>query len=334
MSASASARIAPSVHRVQFYEDDAFLVGAVAAFLADGLRGDGAAVMIVTPPHGAAFLADLAARGIDLDEAKRSGRLRVMDAEETLASFLVDGRPDRSRFAAVAELEETVRFSEMFNGILGHDLRNPLAAILTAAQMMVMRDETESQRKPLSRILSSGQRMAVMIEQLLDFTRIRSGKGIPIRATRTDLLPILQHVMDELDDANPEWTLSLECEGSDLEGEWDADRLSQVFSNLIANGIQHGIAAGGIRVHVDARAPETVRVEIRNRGAIPPEVFRTLFQPMARSVASTKNRAVGLGLGLFITQEIARAHGGRVEARSDAGDTTFAVILPRAAATR
>jgi signal transduction histidine kinase len=221
----------------------------------------------------------------------------------------------------------TLRLNEMLTGMLGHDLRNPLAAIITSTRLAQMRTEDERVGKPLSRIISSSARMGRMIDQLLDFTRVRLGAGMTLRRDRVALTPLVRQVMDELDDAHPAWTLRLEEHG-DTHGTWDGDRLAQVFSNLVANGLQHGSAEGGLTVTIDGAAADRVRVEVRNRGAIPDDLLPAIFEPLAgrsRRLAGSR----GLGLGLFITNEIVRAHGGGIVVTSRDGDTSFAVTLPR-----
>jgi signal transduction histidine kinase len=236
-----------------------------------------------------------------------------------------------ARFDALAELQQTVRFNEVFTGVLGHDLRNPLGAIVTAAQLAMMRNPSDKLNKPLSRILSSSARMTRMIEQLLDFTNVRLGGGMPLNCQPVDLVPVVRQVVDELDDAHPEWQLSLDCTG-DAHGSWDADRLAQVFSNLVANALQHGEVSGGVRVRLDGSRPDKLRAEIENLGAIPPDMREILFEPLAGG-RSRRPGSRGLGLGLFITREIVRGHGGSIEV--DCGDgerTTFVITLPRATA--
>ena len=235
-----------------------------------------------------------------------------------------------ARFAAVGELEDAIRFNDMFIAILGHDLRNPLAAIVTAAQLGIVRGPTEAMRKPLSLIVASGLRMARMIEQLLDLTRVRAGGGIPVTAADVDLVPVARAVIDEIDGANPGRTIELAQLG-DTVGRWDGDRLAQVFSNLIANAVQHGDAAGGVRVQIDGSRPDAVRAEVHNAGAIGPERLPGLFEPLG----GERRRAAGargLGLGLHITRAIVQAHGGTIDVRSDvASGTTFTIVLPRTA---
>lgn len=240
-----------------------------------------------------------------------------------------------ARFRSMADLQGTVRFHEMFTGILGHDLRNPLAAIITSARLAMSRDTSDKLRKPLSRILSSGDRMTRMIDQLLDFTRVRLGSGIPVAPVEVDLATLIRQVMDELDEANPACPLRLSCAGDSL-GQWDPDRLSQVFSNLVANAVHHGVAEHGVDVTLDGDAGDLVRIEIKNHGAIPPRRMQTLFEPMTGSARTSASH--GLGLGLFITRELVRAHGGSIQVRSerrtdgaaeDGGWTVFTIVLPR-----
>ncbi len=233
-----------------------------------------------------------------------------------------------ARFQAVAELQQTVHFNETFTAILGHDLRNPLAAIVTSARLAMDRDSSEKLHKPLARILSSGNRMSRMIDQLLDFTRVRLGGGIAVDPVDVDLAAVVRQVMDELDEANPEWSLRLACHG-DTSGRWDPDRLSQVFSNLVANAVRHGRPEHGVGVTVDGRGERAIRVTVHNMGAIPAERLPRLFEPLAGGGRASDN-GQGLGLGLFITRELVCAHGGSIEVCSDEeAGTTFTVTLPR-----
>jgi signal transduction histidine kinase len=233
-----------------------------------------------------------------------------------------------SRAAVAAELQATVRFNEMFTGILAHDLRNPLGAIITTARLVLNRNDSERNARPLARIVNSGERMTRMIDQLLDFTRIRLQGDMPVVPEPADLRVIVRQVMDELDAANSGWTLRLDASG-DTQGVWDGDRLSQVFSNLVANAIQHGDQRHGVGVTIDGRARDAVVVNVHNGGTIPAQMLPTVFEPLAGGERSL-TKSSGLGLGLYITRELVKAHGGRIEVRSDdAGGTTFTVFLPR-----
>ena len=214
---------------------------------------------------------------------------------------------------ARAEAERTVRYNEMFAGILGHDLRNPLAAITAGGHYLLRMDAGEKVSKTASRVLSSADRMARMIDQLLDFTRIRVGDGLPLRPASLDLDELCRRVKDEIEAAHADRSVDVVCEGSTV-GEWDADRLLQVFSNLISNAIHYGRAGERVRVAVDARDPDVIAVEVHNGGVVPTEVLPALFAPFRGT--NKHQRSKGLGLGLFITQQIRararRRHRGRV----------------------
>jgi two-component system, sensor histidine kinase and response regulator len=151
---------------------------------------------------------------------------------------------------------------------------------------------------------------------------------LPLAPRELDLVPLLRQVLEELDDANPEWSLRLSHHGNTV-GTWDADRLSQVFSNLVANAIQHGEAKAGVEVTVDGTGDGHVRIEVRNAGTIPPELIPNLFEPMV-GAARRQQRSRGLGLGLYITRKVVQAHGGDVwVSSSEEQGTTFTATLPR-----
>jgi PAS domain S-box-containing protein len=231
------------------------------------------------------------------------------------------------------DLSETVRVNELFVGVLAHDLRAPLAAIMTAAQLMRAReaDVPEGRNaKALARVMTSGERMSRMIEQLLDFTRLRVGGRIAIEPRRADLMSLARQVVDELDGSYPDCSVDVSHAG-DTTGFWDADRLGQVLSNLVANAFQHGVPAAGIRVFVDGRVADRVTIQVHNMGTIPEALAAHVFDPLTGG-QRRRDRSRGLGLGLFITKNIAEAHGGDVTVSSnDAQGTTFTLTLPRIA---
>lgn len=229
---------------------------------------------------------------------------------------------------------DTIRLNELFIGVLAHDLRSPLAAILTATDLVRTRLPAADERnlRAIDRVVASGQRMSRMIEQLLDYTRLRVGQGMIIEAKLADLRTLLAQGVDELQQARPGAAVTLEQTG-DLHGCWDVDRLGQVFSNLIGNAIQHGPPGGPVHVVSDGSHGEAIEVRVHNQGAIPPQLLPRVFEPLTGG-ARGKDRS-GLGLGLFITREIVAAHGGRISVTSTEHDgTTFTVTLPRTAEAR
>lgn len=233
-----------------------------------------------------------------------------------------------ARFSCHAELARNAQYSRLFAGILGSDVRNQLAPILMGAQLAADRADSDGLLRPLASVLRSGERMVRMIDQLLDLTQLRAGSGLAINAARSDLLPVLRQVVDELDDTNPELLLSLTQSGDDTEGDWDSDRMCQVFFNLVANAVEHGHTEAGVQVHVDGNDRHALHVEVRNRGAIPASLVPKLFEPLT----GPDRQSEGLGLGLHIAREIVKAHGGEIDVEStEAGETVFRVTLPRQA---
>jgi signal transduction histidine kinase len=235
-----------------------------------------------------------------------------------------------NRFAIVAKLEDTVRQNERLAGVLAHDLRNPLSAILSTAQLVVKQRQGADARadRALDRIVSSGHRMSLLIDQLLDFTRARSGGGIDVDPREADLAEIVRQAIDELEAAHPGWVIRHDVRGS-TRGSWDVDRLLQVVSNLVANAGQHGAAGAPISVAVDATEADYVSIAVHNDGVIDARVLPTIFEPFGAKLAGHP-ASRGLGLGAFIVRELVRAHGGTVRVETDdARGTTFRVEIPR-----
>jgi signal transduction histidine kinase len=218
---------------------------------------------------------------------------------------------------------------EKLLGIVGHDLRNPLQAIATSGQLLLrLETPTPSQQKKVTRILTSVRRMDHLIRDLLDFARVRGGGTLPIQRRRASLEDACRAVIEELQAAYPERTLLFETSG-DVEGEWDVDRLAQLLGNLLVNALVHGAAEVPVRARVNGEGTDVV-LEVHNHGQpIPAEVLPRIFEPFTR--ASTGGEALkGVGLGLFIVQEIVAAHQGHISVSSTAeAGTVFRVTLPR-----
>lgn len=228
------------------------------------------------------------------------------------------------------ELHRAAEFRERFLGIVSHDLRNPLNAILLAANGLMRSDCVARQHlKAVRRITASTERMVRMIGELLDFTRGRLGGGIPITPRPANLRHLCQHVLEELEAVHLDRELRLTGTG-DFQGTWDPDRLAQLLDNLGKNALDYSPEGTpvGFSLHDEG---DTLRVEVHNEGPpIPPRLLAGIFEPFRRAVNGEAHPTSGLGLGLFIVQEIARAHGGTVEVRSLEGEgTTFTVRLPR-----
>jgi phosphoserine phosphatase RsbU/P len=225
---------------------------------------------------------------------------------------------------------ERERFRQLFIGMLGHDLRNPLSAVSTGAQALLLGQALpERSSLAVQRIRASAARMGRMVNQLLDFARSRDiGTGIPLTRVPADLHTVCRDVIEELRQSQPGRSVVEEYIG-DSTGMWDVDRMAQVFSNLIGNALAYGDAGRPIEVRVE-REQDVVSAEVTSFGPpIPSEVLPTLFDPFRRAREGRTGRTEGLGLGLYITRQIILAHGGDLEASSTAeAGTTFSIRLP------
>jgi signal transduction histidine kinase len=213
-------------------------------------------------------------------------------------------------------------------GVLGHDLRNPLSAVRGLAGLVLLGDDVPALVKShVEQIDRAAKRMVEMIGTLLDFTESRFRGGLPISPTPADLCEIATPAIEELRAANRERIIELDVRG-DVRGEWDPARLAQVVSNLVANALTHG--AAGEPVQVSIAGGSDVILSVRNRGtAIAPELVPAIFEPFRRGGGADRHGR-GLGLGLYIVDQIVRAHGGTIAVESTAErGTAFDVRLPR-----
>jgi PAS domain S-box-containing protein len=250
------------------------------------------------------------------DEAGRATRMvgSMMDLTE--------------RRRAVEQLAQEAQFRERFIGILGHDLRNPLNAILLSARGLRRRGPlTPAQQEYVLRIESSATRMGKMIADILDLTRARLSGGIPLEVAPMRLGAVCRQVVEELSAAWPGRCISY-VEDAGGEGLWDAERLAQVLSNLVGNALEHGEEEAPVLVR-SWRDGDWQVLEVQNPGTpIPAHQLATLFDPFRQGEGAGRKRG-GLGLGLFIVKEIVHAHGGRVTVRSSREEgTVFTMLLP------
>jgi signal transduction histidine kinase len=233
------------------------------------------------------------------------------------------------REALEVALRESAAFQERFVGILGHDLRNPLNAVSIGAELLLRREgPAQDQPATVRRIAASAGRMRRMVDQLLDLTRARLAGGIPVTPRAgTNLAEVARNAVEEIRIAHPDAQVTLEA-APEIKGKWDPDRLAQLVSNLVANAIQHG-AGTPVEVLVKNGGPVVV-LEVHNGGSpIPTDLQRRLFDPFRRGAEGAAAQAQGLGLGLFITQQIVQAHSGTIDVEStDGSGTTFRITLP------
>lgn len=259
-------------------------------------------------------------------------RWRRRDGEYRWLSWNATLDPETRRIIAAArdvtDEKRRSEFEQQLIAIVSHDLRNPLNAILLGASAVLARDDIEDRTaRSVGRIRTSAERAVRMIQDLLDFTRARVGSGIPVSPRRIDLGALVHQVVEEVEVSHPDRQIRVQVAGP-AEGEWDADRLAQVVTNLVVNAVSYSPPSSSVTVSIRGAA-HAVELEVQNEGTpIPPEARERLFEPYRRGDAG--DRQGSLGLGLFIARELVRAHGGDVEVRSSAEDgTRFVVHLPR-----
>ena len=229
---------------------------------------------------------------------------------------------------AYAQRREEVR--DRFITILGHDLRDPLSTVIISANTLAANPGLKSeQRMAASRMARAGNRMQRMINDVLDFARGHLGTGIPAHPAPSDMADIVRAATDEAVGANPQRTITCNLIG-DLRGAFDRDRVHQAITNLIGNAVKH--TDDGIEIRAYERADHSaVITEVTSHGPpIPEDIQRRLFDPFASFDRSGPKR--GLGLGLYIVEQIALAHGGSCSVHSDERGNVFTVTWPRAPA--
>ena len=230
----------------------------------------------------------------------------------------------RQLAAQVEQHRQLVRTAETMVGVLSHDLRTPLSAITTATEALRLTMPPEPRAQQMCDIIgSASRRMSRLITQLLDFATARLGT-LPVHAVPTNLDDLCRTAMAELPNRE---AVACETRG-DLRGEWDPDRIVQVFANLIGNALAHGTPHSPVVVTLDGGDAGTVTVEVVNHGTLPPGAEEGLFAPFVRPGRTSRT-----GLGLFIVDQVARAHGGSIRGASSQGMTTFTLQLPRVAAS-
>ncbi len=223
-------------------------------------------------------------------------------------------------------LQETLRFNEIFVAALSHDLRNPLSAIVTGIEALHRIVENPVEKRVVEAVRNSSKRMAAMLDQLFDLGRARLGGGIPLNRQPLVLADVCTALARELETTNGGHRVEVDSKG-DTTAECDPEYVSRALSNLIANAARHGKPDHPIVVSIDGGHPDRVRIEVWNQGAIPADLIPTIFEPFKKGPAANTD---GLGLGLYIVQQIVIEHGGRVDVVSSPEvGTRFTVSLPR-----
>ncbi|MGC1304371.1 MAG: GAF domain-containing sensor histidine kinase [Caulobacteraceae bacterium] len=227
--------------------------------------------------------------------------------------------------ASLLDERRTAELREQFIAVLGHDLRNPLASIDAGAAMLLKVPLDERATGIVERMQASVSRMAVLIDNVLDFARGRLGGGLPLNRSAERLEPTFHHVVAELQASHPARRIEADF-ALDRPVDCDRGRLSQLLSNLIANALVHGAADTPVRVRAEVMRG-VLELSVSNSGdVIPSATLAKLFQPFERGAVRPNQQ--GLGLGLYIASEIARAHGGALSVESSAGRTCFTFRMP------
>ncbi|PXW26412.1 sensor histidine kinase [Paraburkholderia caballeronis] len=229
--------------------------------------------------------------------------------------------------------QRTERIRDLFAGVLAHDLRSPVGAILNSAYVL-LHDQNLSPTsiRAGASLQRSAERLKSLIDDLFVFARARLGDTLPVEFTRQDFGRICEGAAEEVRAARPDADIGVQSTG-DVAGICDGARINQMFVNLLTNAVQHG--RGRVRVDV-AGDGNRIIVAVANGGPkIPADALPTLFDPLTRAApASEQNRASsGVGLGLYICRCIASAHRGTIAVESDDTRTVFSVQIPRAPAS-
>jgi signal transduction histidine kinase len=235
----------------------------------------------------------------------------------------------RERERLSAQRAEVVALQQQVMAIVSHDLRNPLAAMKGTAALLARSEKLDDEhREDARRIVSNARRMERLLRDLLDFSRLRAGKGLPVQLDRTDLVEVCRRAVSDLG-REAEGRVAVEGRG-DVSGRWDASRLEQVAANLVSNALKYGPADRPIRILVDGTGDE-VRLAVADEGGgLPPGQHGLIFEPFRRGQDQDPLAARSAGLGLYIVRRSAAAHGGGFEVDSaPARGTTFTVRLPR-----
>jgi phosphoserine phosphatase RsbU/P len=226
---------------------------------------------------------------------------------------------------ALRDERQRAELREQFVAVLGHDLRNPLASLSAGTRILLRKPKSEAETRVLVMMQASVLRMAGLIDNVMDFTRARLGGGLSLQRRTEELVPVLQQVVDELRTAMPDRTIE---EHYALEGpvNFDRARIGQLISNLLANALTHG--AHNQPVCIEARVVEgALEIAVSNGGdPISPAARERLFEPFVRGEVRASKQ--GLGLGLYIASEIAKAHGGTLSVSSSPLETRFTFQMP------
>lgn len=254
------------------------------------------------------------------------------DANGVVASVLVITRDVTALRAQEHEAKQRAVFAEQLIGIVSHDLRNPLNAIMLGAQLLGT-SELGSDAGVVRRIVSAARRATRLTAELLDFTQARLGGGLPLSRAEVNPHLTVADCLEELRLAWPGRAIEHRRVGEGT-AEIDIDRVAQIVTNLVGNALAYGTPERPIVVTTTVDADDFT-LTVHNHGPpIPAELASHVFEPMRRGLDQVRHGSRSVGLGLFIVRQIALSHGGDVQMESSAeGGTRFSVVVPRRAST-
>ena len=232
---------------------------------------------------------------------------------------------DTAKISLAGEREAS-ELREQFIAVLGHDLRNPLASISAGVRILGRDAKTEKEHQVVAMLQTTVMRMAGLIDNVLDFARGRLGGGITLdRDARRPLEPVLHQVIDELRLTSPGRQIDTQF-AIDSPVDCDRGRIGQLVSNLVGNAITHGASNEPVRVRAQTKNG-IFELSVANGGeSIPEAAMARLFEPFFRG--EVRQSRQGLGLGLHIASQIAKAHGGLLTVTSTSEETKFTFAMP------
>jgi signal transduction histidine kinase len=218
---------------------------------------------------------------------------------------------------------------KLLAAMVGHDMRSPLQTILMVSAMLPKLNAGEKVTAAAQRLTNSGRQLQGLLDDLLDFNRVQLGLTMSTALSLIDLNTVVEDQVQQQRSASPDRQITWRSTGV-AKGLFDSKRLHQLSGNLISNALKYGKRDEPVQVALEATGDQAV-LTVKNSGpAIDPSVLSKIFEPLQRGVENEKTDEPdsSMGLGLFIAREIASAHGGAIEVRSDASETVFTVHLP------
>jgi signal transduction histidine kinase len=288
-------------------------------------HGEGVGALVIATVERALRQEDLDFAGAFAEIAAGAiANARMFEAERNLREFAEIARQ---------RLEEADRLKDEFLSIASHELRTPLTSAQGFTQVLLRRavrreNQDEDLVKTLSSVETQLRRMTMLLNDLLDFTRVQSG-GLPLHLSTVDLRRLATDVVQRLRRALGEGRIGIEAPDEPVTGSWDSDRIEQVIVNLLDNAVKYSPGGGAIEVTV-GRENGWALLAVRDHGlGVPPASVSRVFERFYRIPNRAHQQISGIGIGLYICREIAERHGGTIAVEQPQGPgAKFVVRLP------